>query len=252
MNIYLALLRRELLEHKYLLRVPAILIVIAVLVRLSLVFGNLSIDVDLPDQLQLDKAIDGVMNSVVVKALSSMNYIIMLAMFIVAIFYTLACLYNERQDDSVLFWRSLPISDSSTVASKLMVALVMVPLLLIITQVVVVILFLGINSFDYLLQVYPSSLSTVVKILLWSMLPTVAWCLFCSQFAKKNPFLLAFIAPVLLVLFDKLFLNGVISDLFVINRLTGVDSYSLAPLLTGTLFGIVCVVLAVMKRTERI
>jgi len=57
MNTMIALLKREILEHKNIWRVPAVLIGIALLVKLSLSVGNLSVNIDVPDQLQLDETI---------------------------------------------------------------------------------------------------------------------------------------------------------------------------------------------------
>lgn len=48
--------------------------------------------------------------------------------FIVAVIYLLDCLYAERKDRSILFWKSLPVSDLQTVTTKLAVAMVLVPL----------------------------------------------------------------------------------------------------------------------------
>jgi len=218
MKTLIALLKREVLEHKNIWRVPLILVGIALLLRLSMVMGNLSINLDVPDFLQLDTVLSGAIDGVLARALNSMNFIIMLTMFIVAIFYTLSCLYDERQDQSVLFWRSLPISDSMTIASKLLIALVVVPLLIIGCQALVAVLFLGTDSMAYLAGYFAYSLPGLFKILLWSLLPSIAWCALCSEVAKKNPFLLAFLAPLLLILIDKLFLSGVISEVFVINQ----------------------------------
>jgi ABC-2 type transport system permease protein len=49
-------------------------------------------------------------------------------MAVVVNLYLLDCLYSERKDRSILFWKSLPVSDGMTVASKLLVALLVVPL----------------------------------------------------------------------------------------------------------------------------
>lgn len=247
-----ALLRREILEHKNLWRVPLVLIGIALLFKLSLLVGNFSLDVELPSQLQLDSTIDSAVDTVVAKGLNIMNTIIMWVMFIVAIFYTLACLFTERQDQSVLFWRSLPISDGLTVASKLIIALVVIPLTIIVTQAIVAILFFGLDSFDYLAVYYGQSIALLIKLILWSLLPVVAWCALCSEVASKNPFLLAVIAPILLILVDKLFLNGMISQTFIINRLTDLDDFKLVPLVAGLVFSVICVVLTVIKRSQRI
>ena len=54
---------------------------------------------------------------------------LVLASGIVLCFYALDCLYAERKDRSILFWKSLPVSDALTVGAKLLVALVVAPLL---------------------------------------------------------------------------------------------------------------------------
>jgi hypothetical protein len=84
------------------------------------------------------------------------------------------------------------------------------------------------------------------------MLPTISWCLFCSGIAKKNPFLFAFITPIALVLVDKLFLNGTISDTLVINRVTNYDHFSALPLLLGLGLSAAFISLAIIKRRQRI
>jgi ABC-2 type transport system permease protein len=48
--------------------------------------------------------------------------------FIVGIFYSLDALYGERRDRSILFWKSLPVSDLTTVLSKFAIPLVILPL----------------------------------------------------------------------------------------------------------------------------
>ena len=47
---------------------------------------------------------------------------------VVLSYYLLDCLSAERRDRSILFWKSLPVSDGLTVASKLLTAFVVVPL----------------------------------------------------------------------------------------------------------------------------
>ena len=252
MNILPALIKREILEHKNILRVPIILIGIAVLVRFSLLFGNYALDVNVPAELQLNEMINSGIVSVLSKSLNGMNFVVMVVMFVVAIFYALASLYNERQDDSVLFWRSLPISDTMTVASKLLTAVVVIPLVIVACQAVVSVIFLGFDSFNYLFNFYPQALSAMIKMLIWGLLPIIAWCLFCSEIAKKNPFLLAFIAPIVFVLVDKLFMNGQLSQTLVLNRFSGFSTYELMPLIWGSVIALVFLALAIIKRSQRI
>lgn len=49
--------------------------------------------------------------------------------FIVALFYCLDALHGERRDRSILFWKSLPVSDLTTVLSKASIPILVLPLL---------------------------------------------------------------------------------------------------------------------------
>src|SRR5947207_2746697 len=49
--------------------------------------------------------------------------------FIVGVFYCLDALHGERRDRTILFWKSLPVSDLTTVLSKAIIPLVVLPLL---------------------------------------------------------------------------------------------------------------------------
>ncbi len=139
-----------------------------------------------------------------------------------------------------------------TIASKLVIALLVIPLMIIICQAIVSVIFLGTHSPDYLSIYFVNSLPLLLKTLIWSLLPTVAWCMLCSEISKKNPFMLAFIAPILVILVDKLFLNGLLSQHLIINRLAGTDNYSFMPLIWGSLVSLVCIVLTIVKRSQRI
>ena len=55
--------------------------------------------------------------------------LIMAAAFLVTIFYSLDALYGERRDRSIFFWKSLPVSDLTTVLAKASIPLVILPLL---------------------------------------------------------------------------------------------------------------------------
>ena len=50
-------------------------------------------------------------------------------MFIVGVFYCLDALHGERRDRSILFWKSLPVSDLTTVLSKAIIPLAVLPLI---------------------------------------------------------------------------------------------------------------------------
>jgi ABC-2 type transport system permease protein len=127
-------------------------------------------------------------------------------------------MYDERRDRSILFWKSLPVSDQSTVLSKIAAALVAVPLIYIACSValsVFVLLVLGtvtalkgVNMFPLLLSnvdVYLAPLQLVGLLpvyMLWA-LPTVGWLLLVSAWAKSKVFLWAVGVPLITVIAVK-------------------------------------------------
>src|SRR5688500_3753928 len=52
---------------------------------------------------------------------------IMLTTLIIAFFYGLDALHGERRDRSILFWKSLPVSDRTPVLSKVLVMMAVLP-----------------------------------------------------------------------------------------------------------------------------
>jgi ABC-2 type transport system permease protein len=57
------------------------------------------------------------------------SLLLMFTTFVVSIFYSLYALQGERRDRSILFWKSLPVSDLATVQAKASVPIVVLPLL---------------------------------------------------------------------------------------------------------------------------
>jgi ABC-2 type transport system permease protein len=130
----------------------------------------------------------------------------------VVFFYCLSSLFDERRDRSVLFWKSLPISDRDTVLSKVVSALVMAPALAAITGILSGFGFLtllsgfamwhGVNPFTQLwgpaspLEVSFALVASLPVYAVWA-LPTVGWLMLCSAWAKSKPFLWAIVLPVL-------------------------------------------------------
>jgi ABC-2 type transport system permease protein len=136
--------------------------------------------------------------------------LIMGTAFIVGIFYSLDALYGERRDRSILFWKSLPVSDLTTVLSKLTIPLIILPLLsfaiAVVTQFVMlllssaVLLGRGLNVGTFWAQ---SSFLHASLILLYHILtvhglwyaPLYGWLLLISAWAPRAPFICAFLPP---------------------------------------------------------
>ena len=114
--------RRELWENRSIYVAP--LIVAAVVL-----FGSLVGSFHLPDRRRLAMLLDPAHR----RAAIEMPYdiaamIIILTAFVVGVFYCLDALYGERRERSILFWKSLPVSDLTTVLSKATIPLVILPL----------------------------------------------------------------------------------------------------------------------------
>ena len=130
----------------------------------------------------------------------------------VVFFYCLGALYDDRKDRSVLFWKSLPISDAQTVLSKVVSAVVVAPVLAVLAAVAtmfgflilmsVMVMVFGGNPFTLLwaqshpLRIAFGLLAWVPVYAAWA-LPTVGWLLLCSAWARSKPFLWATAVPVI-------------------------------------------------------
>jgi len=221
----LALLRRELWEHRAIYVVP---LVVGVLMALSSLTGQVSIN----DIKHLDAGIIGLSNmpentrsaalSLMMVGLSTP---FIFAMWVLTIFYCLDALYTERKDRSILFWRSIPVTDFETVLSKLIVAILVIPLvsfifvmathLLVMVNLSIWLEIRGGSPWNVIWTAMPlfdtwsASLVLMLALPLW-LSPFIGWFLFVSAFAKRSPLLVAALPIVLLPLLEKIFLDTTI------------------------------------------
>jgi ABC-2 type transport system permease protein len=221
------LIKRELWEHQgMLLRAPLIIAALMTLfVGIMLLSGHdmvLSIN---GQQATLGEAINGAYLSEAIAPERKADMLRMIASSYMAasaplflmlgflvFFYCLGALHDERRDRSLLFWKSLPVSDASTVLSKAIVALIVAPLiaiaigtlmsLLMLLMLCSALAFKGLNLFPALLAT-PALYLTPLRIAallpvyaLWA-LPTVGWLLMVSIWARSKVFLWAVGAPLL-------------------------------------------------------
>ena len=138
----------------------------------------------------------------------------------VVFFYCLGALYDERKDRSVLFWKSLPVSDRDTVLSKVVSAAVVAPALALVAAVITMFGFLLLLSVLALLHggnpvtllwgpgsplaIGAKLLATLPVYAVWA-LPTIGWLLLCSAWAKSKPFLWAVMIPLFAAIFVSWF-----------------------------------------------
>jgi ABC-2 type transport system permease protein len=148
--------------------------------------------------------------------------LIMGTTFIVAVFYCLDALYGERRDRSILFWKSLPVSDLTTVLSKASIPLVVLPLITfaitVVTQWIMLLLstavLLGSNvSVSALwahLPLWHMSLGLLYHLVaihaLWYA-PIFGWLLLVSAWARRAPFLWAALQLLAIGVVEKIAFN---------------------------------------------
>jgi ABC-2 type transport system permease protein len=143
-----------------------------------------------------------------------------LTAFIVGLFYCLDALHGERRERSILFWKSLPVSDLTTVLSKAVVPLVVLPLvsfaIIVVTQLGMLLISTG--------ALLPSGLAAttwtnfnlfrqslillygLVAIALWHA-PIYGWALLVSGWARRATFLWAILPLLAIGFFEKITFN---------------------------------------------
>ncbi len=219
-NTQLALVRRELWEHRAIYVVPAVLIL---LVSLTSVTGQVAIS-SLEEEVNL--AILGTVNMsenergmAVTGVMFGISWLFFLTMIALSYFYALDALYAERKDKSILFWRSLPVTDSATVVSKLLTAAVVIPLVtfvaILLTHVIVLVIssiWVGLRGVDAwsliwsaapLIENWTATLIGVLVLPIWSA-PFIGWFLFVSAFAKRSPFLFAVLPLIVIPMLERI------------------------------------------------
>lgn len=206
MNRFGWLLRRELWENRSIWLAP--LIAVAALTLISL-FGLRGLE-----QVQIDQHFDEDKRQKLVAAIYvGVTMLFFLVAMISSFFYSLDALYGDRRDRSILFWKSLPLSDVETVLSKAVTALVVIPLAAaagaLLGQWGVALA--GTLKFGSAMMLEPTALLAgavfaiygAVAFMLWYA-PLVAYLLAWSAWAPRSPFLYAIVPPVVLSVIEKL------------------------------------------------
>ena len=162
--------------------------------------------------------------------------VMMLTTLAVGVFYSLDALYGERRDRSILFWKSLPISDFITVLSKAITPVVILPLvtfaitammqwiMLLVSSAVLVV-----NGLSAAPLWTNSSLFEKWLILLYHFLtvhglwyaPIYGWLLLVSAWARRAPFLWAVLPVLAVAVAEKIAFNTSHFGVLVATRMIG-------------------------------
>jgi ABC-2 type transport system permease protein len=223
MNTYKWLLKREFWEHKGgFFWTPAVVGALMTLFLAASIIAGLVVKTQHGMQINgeqvtnLGKIVTPEQKAQVIDALSN-GYIgtaapLFFVMAFVVFFFCLGSLFDERKDRSVLFWKSLPLSDTQTVLSKAMMALVGAPLITlgfaVVTSVLSLLVILvgaalsGLNLFGGVLSspatyVAPFMAAAMLPVYVVWALPTVGWLMMVSSWARTKVFLWAVGVPVL-------------------------------------------------------
>jgi len=155
--------------------------------------------------------------------------------FIVGVFYCLDALHGERRDRSILFWKSLPVSDLTTVLSKVTIPLVVLPLvsfaitvcvqLIMLLETSVVLIFHGMSPATTwanvpVFQNWLVLLYGLVALALWHA-PIYGWLLLVSGWARRAAFLWAVLPVIAVQIFEKITFGTSYFGSFVKHRLFG-------------------------------
>jgi hypothetical protein len=154
--------------------------------------------------------------------LNVVHILLLLVLIFVTANYLLGALYTDRKDRSILFWRSMPVSEWEEVLSKFAVALLVAPTIYIavsvLTQFVVVLLSmllvwrmdmdpyqLVLGNIDFGRLLFDQVGGWILTALL--IAPACAWLLLASAAARRSPFMLA-VGPVIgLIVIEQIFLG---------------------------------------------
>jgi ABC-2 type transport system permease protein len=205
LNNYFWLVRREFWENKAIWIMPA---AIGCALTVAALFGRVEISLpSLPMQNRSGAAM----------AMFAFGAVFYAAMAIYSCWYLLDCLYADRKDRSVLFWKSMPVSDSATVLSKLFVALIAIPAVYFAAADLATVLMAIIASArlslgsalwqpEFWLQVQILWLYAIVTTAIW-YLPISGWLLVVSAWAKRAVILWSILPPLAAALAERLFVG---------------------------------------------
>jgi len=166
--------------------------------------------------------------------------LIMATALLVGIFYSLDALYGERRDRSILFWKSLPVSDLTIVLAKASIPLVVLPLLtigiIVVTQFVMaalsslVLLGSGLSVATLWTQLVESQGMLIYHLItvhvLWHA-PIYCWLLLVSAWARRLTFVWSVLPPLAIAVVEKIAFNTTHFANLMGYRLSGPEHYDM-------------------------
>lgn len=225
--------RRELWENRSIVLAP---LIVAALMLVGFMLGARRLTEAMRAISMLDPAQQA---DLLTKPLGLTAIPIVVTAILVAVFYCLDALHGERRDRSILFWKSLPVSDLVTVLSKVLVPFAVLPAIVCLTAMVLQLVLLLVGSAILLasgldgtvpwtalplFHLWGALIYGVIGLALWHA-PIYAWLLLISGWAKRSTFLFAVLPPLALCLVEKIAFDTAVLWSMLKDRLFGFGTY---------------------------
>ena len=229
--------RRELWEHRSIYLAPlaiAALVLVAFFFHAGAYIAAMTLVGKLPPEKQVFTA---------VMPYSLAAAVVLLSGWIVGIFYCLDALNGERRDRSILFWKSMPVSDVTTVLSKAFIPMAVIPVavcaIALATQAVMlvahsaILLAKGIDLGELwgrlpFVQMPIAMLYGMAIHTLW-FAPIVGWLLLVSAWSRRATFAWAFLPFFAAYAFETIAFGTSYVPQFLRSRVTGAMAHAFKP-----------------------
>jgi len=244
MNTLVTLIRRELQEHKVgFIYAPFIVTCVLSLVVISVYFGltdiqtaNFNFTTEIYENEQalewMATADSKQITSVIRSALVYLGVPILITVAFAVLAFSLSTFADERKDRTLIFWRSLPVSDLTTVMSKILLVTLIVPLIVLpniillhLISLLSASIFFATNDivpFSWVWNAFPFTDWFRIIFILWTQslwsLPIVAWLMLAGAFAKR-PIMGALVPLVVIVVLEGIILKTNYIFAFIEDRL---------------------------------
>ncbi|HEX2060114.1 MAG TPA: ABC transporter permease [Thermoanaerobaculia bacterium] len=228
--------RRELWENRFLTIAPLVVAALVVFVMLMSMFA-------LPKNMRAAERLQAY--DAVVKPFTMTPAPIMLSTILVGFFHALDALYGERRDRSILFWKSLPVSDRTAVLAKAAIPLVVLPLYAFaLSLIAVVVLFLagmfvllasgvGVAGWWREFQILTEPVVMIYGLTVHALwfAPIYGWLLLISAWARRLPLVWAALPLFAIGAVERLAFSGSRFTKFLQYRLNGAmtEAFDLGP-----------------------
>lgn len=227
-------IRRELWEHRSVYIAPVAVVAVFLL-------GFFINSFSLPRRMQALAAADlAHQHRAILQPYDFAGGVIMLVMMLVSIYYSLDALYSERRDRSILFWKSLPVSDLTVVLAKATLPLLIIPLIsyvlmfftdlfmLLWSSVVLLASGQSVSALWAQVSLFQTTLMVLYHLVtvhtLWYA-PIYCYLMLVSAWARRAPFLWAVIPPVAIAAFEKIIFDSTHFARFIGYRFSGPQAF---------------------------